>query len=525
MKGFLRWFKQSAKMKRWILLLLVGIVSICYGIASLLTHETLQIMDIIIIVASFVAGFTIIIFSIVHMQKRMLEILVEESDTRKAKNNVKSLIFNKRVYNQGPKVVVIGGGSGLNSVLRGLKHYTDNITAIVTVSDYGETPTNSRKALEVLPLNDIEESLAALAYDEKTVDRLLKTKFDDGKLKDLSFGDIYFLGMNKVFGNFSKSVESSTGVLNITGKVLPVTLEPISICAELDNGTAVETRSKIPEVVGTSGRKIKRIFIKPSNCLPAPGVLEAIREADAIVIGPGSLYTNVIPNLLIRGIARTIKESKAMKIYVSNIMTEYGQTDEFTLSDHIKVIQDYLGEGVINYCIYDTGEIIPEFIHKYNMEGSDIVLADTVKAKRNGIKLIQRNLSIIEDDVIRHDPDAIASTIIQLLCDELLFTDMENNSQFMKLNSKLKETKREIRKRQKKDREFRKSGRKQFERRTPGTKSRFSNKYTDRISSIKNSDETIKLNRLTEKMREKSQLADREDDSDDIFYRNLGRKY
>lgn len=488
MKGFFRWFKSGAKIKRWVVLVLVGIVLVCYGISTLLNGKTLDTIDVIRIAASFVSGFTLSIIAIIHMQKRMLEILVEESDTRKSKNNVNSLIFNKKIYNQGPKVVVIGGGSGLDTVLRGLKHYTDNITAIVTVSDYGEIPSDSRRALATLPLNDIKESLEALAYDEETMTKLLEYRFENGRLDGLSFSDIYFLGMNQAFGNFSKSIENSIGVLNMTGRVLPVTQEPIQICAELDDGTIIESRQRIPEEVGKTNKKISRVFINPTNTTPAPGVLDAIKDADAIVIGPGSLYTNVIPNLLIRGVAKTIKDSKAMKIYISNIMTEFGQTDEYTLSDHLKTIQTYLGEGIINYCIYDTGEIVPEYVHKYNDEGSDVVLADTTKAKQLGVKLIQRNLSIIEDEAIRHDSDVIASTIIQLICDELAFADMENNSQYMKLNSQLRESKREIRKRQRKERKFKKSGRKQFERRDPEVKSKFSNKYVDRIKSIKESE-------------------------------------
>ncbi len=488
MKGFFRWFKSNAKMKRWILLILIGIVLICYGIANIIDYKTLQVTDIIKIVISFVFGFVAIVFGIVYMQKRMLEVLVEESDTRKETNNVNTLIFNKKVYNQGPKIVVIGGGSGLNTVLRGLKNYTDNITAIVTVSDYGETPTDSRKALQILPLSDIKESLVALSYDEPKMEQLMNFKFDDGKLNKLSFGDIYFLAMNNISGNFSKSIENSTGVLNMTGKVLPVTLEEINICAELDDGTVIENRDSIPEIVSQTTHKINRIFIKPTNCKPAPGVIEAIKEADAIVIGPGSLYTNVIPNLLVNGIARAIKESKAIKVYVSNIMTEMGQTDEYKLSDHIKAITDYVGEGIINYCIYDTGEIVPEFIHKYNLKGADIVLPDINKAKSLGVKLIQRNLSKIDGDSIRHDQDVIASTIIQLVCDELEFEDMQNDSQYMKLNSKLKETKREIRKREKAEKKFRESGKKPFERKEKGNNSKFKNKYNERIQSIKESD-------------------------------------
>ena len=485
MKGFIKWFKHNTKMKRWILLIIIGIILVCFGIANIIDFKTLKAQDIIKIVVSFVIGFTVIVIGIVHMQKRTLELLVEESDTRKEKNNVNTLIFNKKVYNQGPKIVVIGGGSGLDTVLAGLKNYTDNITAIVTVSDYGEGLTESQVELESLPLSDIKESLSALAYDEETLRRLMDYKFSDGKLKNLAFGDIYFLAMNQIYGNFSKSIEAARGIFNITGKVLPVTLEPIKICAELDDGRVVENRNDIPEVIGQSTNKISRIFINPTNCKPAPGVLEAIKEADAIIIGPGSLYTNVIPNLLVKGVARTIKESNAIKVYVSNIMTEFSQTDEYTLSDHIKAIQDYLGEGIINYCIYDTGEIIPEFIHKYNLKGADIVLPDTTKAKQLGVKLIQRNLSKIEEDSIRHDSDVIASTIIQLVCDELDVHDMENDSQYMILSSKLRETKREIRKREKKEKKFRESGRKQFERKDPSVKSKFNNKYKERITSIK----------------------------------------
>lgn len=500
MKGFFKWFKSSSKMKRWILIILIGVVLTCYGIAKLIDADTLGAKEIVQVVMSFVFGFASIVLGFVFMQKRMLEIMVEESDTRKEKNNINTLIFNKKIYNQGPKIVVIGGGSGLDTVLRGLKHYTDNITAIVTVSDYGETPTDSRKALQTLPLDDIKGSLMALAYDENEMRSLLDCKFTDGRLNTLSFGDIYFLAMNKIYGNFAKSIENSTSVLNMTGKVLPVTLEPINICAELEDGTVIQNRDRIPEIVSQTTNKINRVFISPTNTRPAPGVIEAINEADAIVIGPGSLYTNVIPNLLVKGIAKAIKDSKAIKIYVSNIMTEMGQTDEYTLSDHIKAIIDYIGEGIINYCIYDTGEIIPEFIHRYNLKGADIVLPDTTKAKELGVRLIQRNLSKIDGDSIRHDSDVIASTIIQLICDELKFEDKQNDSQYMMLNSKLKESKREIHKREKKEKAFQRSGRKQFERRDPQIQSKFSSKYKERIESIKESDEKSRKAKKRNKM-------------------------
>ena len=507
MLSMFKWFKNSAKCKRWMLLILVGILFLCHGIANLMVNKELSTAEIIFVVISFVVGIVSVVLGMLFMQRRILEMVVEESDTRSEGNNVNSLIFNKKVYNQGPKIVVIGGGTGLNTVLRGLKNYTDNITAIVTVSDYGETPTNSRKQLKVLPLEDIQSSLAALAMDEDKMEKLLNVEFKEGQLSGLSFGDIYFLAMNNMYGNFQESIERSGEVLNMTGKVIPVTLEPIDICAELEDGTVVKTRDKIPDEVQRTGNKIGRIFVSPTNVKPTPGVIEAIKDADAIIIGPGSLYTNVIPNLLVNGIAKAIKESKAFKVYVSNIMTEYGQTDEYTLSDHLKAITDYVGKGIVDYCIYDTGEIIPEYIHKYNLKGADIVIPDTNKCKELGVNLVQRDLSKVDSDGehVIHDPDVIATAIIQLVCDELEFDDMQNDSQFMMLNNKLKQTKRELRKQARKDKKFKKSGKKQFTPNKKGFESKFGEKYKERIDSIQETDSTSTEQKILKREKKKKE--------------------
>ena len=505
MKGILRWLKNSSKMKRWIFLCVVGISLVLFGMATILDSESLTTLKVLLVVGCFIIGFTSIVISIIFMQKRTLELLVEQSDTRKEKNNVNTLIFNKKVFNQGPKVVVIGGGTGLNSVLKGLKHYTDNITAIVTVSDYGNGASFSRDQLKLLPIEDIKESLVALSYDEESVEKLLNFQFKYGKLANLSFGDIFFFAMNQTNGSFYKSIENSKNILNMTGRVIPGTLDSIKICAELEDGTVVENRDSITEMVAKNATKISRVYITPTNTIPAPGVLDAIREADAIVIGPGSLYTNVIPNILIKGIAREIKKSRATKIYVSNIMTEMGQTDNYTLSDHLKAIIDYVGEGVIDYCIYDTGEVVPEFIQKYNLKGADIVIPDIKECKALGINLVQRNLSTIEDFSIRHDPDVIASTIIQLVCDELKFADMQNNSQYMMLNSKLKDSKKEIKRKERKEKKEKhanqnaggSSSKNKFERNPLKGESKFQQKYKARIQQIKDSNNPI--NKLKKK--------------------------
>lgn len=484
MKGFFEWFKAGSKMKRWMLLILVGTVAVCYAIAKIIvTNKLDSVQDVAIIVVCFVFGFLAMIIGMVYMQKRTLELLVKKTDTREDEN-LSSLIFDKKVYSQGPKIVVIGGGAGLNYVLKGLKQYTDNLTAIVTVSDYGEQSTDSRKMLETLPIEDIKDSIVALSSNEEEMSKLLNYKFQEGKLKNLSYGDIYMLAMQNIYKDFSRSVKKSSDVLNIIGKVLPVTMEEMSICAELEDGTIVEDRSQIPEMVNRKSSKINRIFINPSNCRVAPGVEETIQEADAIIIGPGNLYTNVIPNLLVKGVARAIKNCKGIKIYISNIMTDPGQTYEYSLSDHIKAIIDHVGEGIVDYCIYDTGEVVPEFIRKYNEEGAELVEQDTAKAKALGVHLLKRDLATVDGDKIRHNPDAIAASIVELICEDLKFKDMQNNPEYMILNEELKTKKKGIR-------IWRKS-RVNNNISSDTEESKFANKYKDRIQSIKDSDKEKK---------------------------------
>jgi len=500
MKGFLRWFKSSTKIKRWIILILIGIILCCYGMSEILVSKQMEFGNLAKIIGIFVVGFISIIYGIILIQKRTLEMLVEDTDDRNTADNskVKSLIFNRKVYNQGPKIVVIGGGSGLNSVLKGLKYYTDNITAIVTVSDYGEPATISRKVLDTLPVDDIRDSLIALSSDEKAMSNLLNYKFKSGALNTLSFGDIFLLALKNSYGDFSEAIKQTQNILNITGKVLPVTMEEIKICAELEDGTVIESREKIPDIVNEKTSKINRIYITPSNCRTAPGVLEAILEADAIVIGPGSLYTNIIPNLLVKGVAKAIKESNAFKIYVSNLMTEPGQTDNYSLSEHIKAINDHIGKGIIEYCIYDTGEIMPEIIRKYNMEGSELVEQDISKAKVEGVYLMQRNLSHIEDGLIRHNPEAIAASIIQLICDDLKFKNMQNDTQYMLLNDKLKTAKKSLKKEHNVKRQEKRNEK------NDKKESKFAKKYHDRIASIKEAELKLKQKESKNKQNNKN---------------------
>lgn len=497
MKGLVHWFKSSNKMKRWIFLILVGIILACYGLAKILVMKEISFQEVGQIVVIFVVGFIAIVLGLIFLNKRTLEILIESTDERmenKKNVNVKSLIFDKTVYDQGPNIVVIGGGTGLNTVLSGLKQYTSNLTAIVTVSDYGEAMSNSRRELEVLPLGDVKDSIISLASKEGQIDKLFNYEFSKGKLKGLNFSDIYFSAMKDINGNFEDSIIKSNEVLNMIGRVIPVTLDEMNIMAELENGYVVEEKSRIPEVVSEKITKISRIYLSPSNCKPAPGVIDAIKNADCIIIGPGSLYTNVIPNLLVNGVARAIKESTAIKVYISNIMTEPGQTDNYGVSDHLNAIIEHCGQGIVDYCIYDTGEIIPEFIKKYNLEGQDLVEQDIDKVK--GIRFLQRNLSMISNGHIRHDPNLVATSIIELICDDLKYQDKENDPQYVMLNTKLREEKRinkikkAMEKKEKKN-EGKNEGRHKED--SKKGKSKFSTKYSDRIASIREADAKSKV--------------------------------
>ena len=497
MKGILHWFKSSSKLKRWIILILIGIVLTCYGIAKILVQKEMDFLDVGKVVITFVVGFTFIVLGLVLLNKRNMELFIEATDDRMKhrKNvNVKSLIFDKTVYDRGPKIVVIGGGAGLNTVLTGMKRYTNNITAIVAVSEYGQTPSNSRMELETsLPLEEVKDSIVALSSDTKgELSELMNHEMKNNRLRGLKFSDIYFTAMKEIYWNDTDAIEKSNGIFNIVGKVLPVTSEEMKICAELENGYVVEEKERIPEIVNEKMTKISRVFLQPTNCKPAQGVIEAIKQADSIIIGPGSLYTNVIPNLLVNGVAKAIKESKAIKIYVNNIMTEPGQTGDYTVADHVKAIIEHCGEGIIDYCIYDTGEVIPEYIKKYNKEGADLVEQKLDDPALRKIKFIKKNISTIIDGKIRHDPLLVAESAITLICNDLKYQDRESDPEYLMLNAKLKSDKRINKLKKEKAKMDKKSRRKGIDPNKKNTKnakqSKFSSKYSERIKSIKESD-------------------------------------
>ncbi|MCI9366569.1 MAG: uridine diphosphate-N-acetylglucosamine-binding protein YvcK [Clostridia bacterium] len=498
MLGIFKWFKSGTRMKRWMFVIIIGIILLCFGIATIIDMKELSILNLILTIAISIMGFIMVIVGIIYSQKRVLELLIEDTDDRITDNkkdvNVNSLIFNKTVYKEGPKIVVIGGGTGLNTVLKGMKDYTNNLTAIVEMSDYGDKKKELKESKSILPIKDVKDSIIALSSNKEEMKKLLDLHVQSG----MDFTDLFVSAMQEINGEGSKFIENISKVLNISGRILPVTLDNMNICAELEDGTLIEDKNKIGETSIDKISRINRVFVAPSNARPAQGVLEAITDADAIIIGPGNLFTDVIPNLLIKNISRTIEESKAIKIYIGNIMTKPGETDDFALSDHIKAIFEHANHKVIDYCIYDTGEVVPEFVRRYNKDGADLVEQDISVCRELGIKLVPKNFSCIENEAIRHDPISVADSIIELICEDLKFKDMQNNPKYVRMNSKLKahnEVRKEKEKIKNKAKKQENKANKKARRLDDRKKSKFSSKYNERIKSIKTSEEIREENR------------------------------
>jgi uncharacterized cofD-like protein len=315
-----------------------------------------------------------------------------------------------RRLQQGYKIVAIGGGTGLSTLLRGLKRRTSNLTAIVTVSDDGGSSGRLQKELGVLPPGDIRNCLVALADDEALVTDLFRYRFTEGEgLSGHSFGNLFLAAMSGITGNFDRAIKESSRVLNIVGRVLPATLGVVRLCAELDDGTIVEGESKI----SNAKRPIKRVFFDPPAAAPLDEVIAAIREADAIVLGPGSLFTSVAPNFLVSRIAREVADAHGVKMYVCNVMTQPGETDGMSAADHVEALLANAGERVCEYVIVND-QPPSRLLAVYAQEGQVPVEPDTERIAALGIEPV-RAAVIGETETVRHDPDKLAAVVLAVV--------------------------------------------------------------------------------------------------------------
>ena len=312
------------------------------------------------------------------------------------------------------KIVVVGGGTGLSTMLRGLKSYTDNITAIVTVADDGGGSGVLRDEMGMLPPGDIRNCILALAETEPLMEKLLNYRFSEGSLTGQSFGNLFLAAMNGVCGNFEEAVKNVSDVLKVKGTVLPFTLEDVHINAHLHDGSIIKGECNISEGLKLGNKRIKRIELVPEDAVILPDAERAISEADLIILGPGSIYTSVIPNLIVKGVPEAIKKASAKVVYVCNIMSQPGESDEMTAYDHVQAIYNHSCEKLVDICIANEQKLPEKMKDNYSLENSSRVIVDDEKFAENGIRLIRGKLISVKDGkYIRHNYDELARTIFE----------------------------------------------------------------------------------------------------------------
>ncbi len=321
----------------------------------------------------------------------------------------------------GPKVVVIGGGTGLSVLLRGLKHYTSNITAIVTMADNGGGSGILREDLGMLPPGDLRSCILALSNTEPIMERLLQYRFEEGTLKGQNFGNLLIAAMVGISNNFEEAIERVNDIFAVTGKVLPATTTSINLWGTLKNGTQVHGESELPRKALAEKSPIQTVGLIPADAPPLQEAVRAVCEADLIVLGPGSLFTSVIPNLLIPELAEKIENSAVPKVYICNLMTQPGETDQLSVWDHVEAILRHTSEKMITAVMVNTGVVPIDIQNKYQREGAHLItlVQDDLEALKNsGIKIYDDDFVEIRSNYLRHDATHLSRSLLSLV-DEL----------------------------------------------------------------------------------------------------------
>jgi len=410
----LNWLLPGLEIKRWLFLMFLGTVFLIVGVAILLdlhpVHQLLSLIQTIAIKSppSYTGGIAICIGFMFYLfgWRRVKNTIIDAIDPGA---HLLESLYIKRKLNKGPKIVAIGGGTGLSTILKGLKHITGNITAVVTVGDDGGSSGRLREEMGVLPPGDIRNCIAALAKEENLVTELFQYRFKNGHgLEGHSFGNLFLTALCAITGDMVSAVKESSKVLSIIGRVLPSTLDDMKLHAELEDGRVIYGESHITE----AGGKIKRLGATPENLKALDDVIYALEEADIIIMGPGSLYTSVIPNLLIEEITQAIDLSSAKKIYICNIMTQPGETDDYTVYDHVKAILDHSKHQNILDTVLVNDNLPQNLAKKYGEANSFPVKLDLNKVKSLGLKVLIRRLTEEnKDGYVRHSGKRIANII------------------------------------------------------------------------------------------------------------------
>ncbi len=407
------WLLPGLEVKRWFALIFLGSLLITIGLMILFNLRPVYFImefirkiavtvptDILSVVVTVLGAY--LFFK--GWQKTNLSML--DLHNGKEKNTLLETLYRRRKLNRGPKIVAVGGGTGLSMLLKGIKKITNNITAVVTVGDDGGSSGRLREEMGVLPPGDIRNCIAALADDEDLVTKLFQYRFKSGEgLEGHSFGNLFLTALCSITGDMVRAVKESSNVLSIRGRVLPSTLDDMRLAAEFEDGTIVHGESSIPEV----HKKIKRLFTEPADCKALEDVILAIKDADLIILGPGSLYTSVIPNLLIKEISEEIVKSSAKKIYVCNIMTQPGETDNFAVSDHINALYKHANSDKLIDAVLVNNVLPQNMADKYEKCGQMPVILDRYNIKVDIVekKLIEES----KEGLVRHSSHRVARAI------------------------------------------------------------------------------------------------------------------
>lgn len=434
MNNINEWFSSGLKLKRWFFLMIIGILFLSFSIAKFMVSEELEIVQLAICIAMFVVGFTSVIMSFVMSQRRILQAIAEANAHPNGRNiNLKRLLFDKRMLDKNIKIVAIGGGEGLVALLKSLKIFSNNVTAVVSVVD------DEKNSSDNLSIQEIKKAMIALSSKESALYDFFTHRIMSGELRGRNAGNVFFESLNDMCdNNLSRTIEHASRMLDMRGNVIPATLDNVTIGAVLTDGSRVIGKKNIEEIIAEKKVGIEKVFLVPERCTPAPDVIRSIKEADVILIGPGSLYMGIIPTLLIKEISDTIRKSSATKIFVSNIMTERHQTTDYALSDYINMIHEHAGKGLFNHCIFSDSDIMPEYIRRYNKEGSDLIELDKNKLKDMKLDITVADLAVVDDkNRIRHDHIKLAQSIFKIVCDNMDLEDSDKAIEYYTAKSKL----------------------------------------------------------------------------------------
>lgn len=433
-KRWFRWLAPGLNIKRWLFLFSLGVVLLIVGVTMMLNYQWLSYVEDMFLQFLYEAtgSYNYTVLASVGIVAIMIGILLMIIGTRKViktiiramipedSEQVSDYLFQNIRLGQGPRVVVIGGGTGLSVLLRGLKSRTANITAIVTVADDGGSSGRLREDFKMIAPGDLRNCLVALAEKEGLMEKLFRFRFGgDGDLAGHSFGNLFLAALTQVLdADIEKALEASSKILKVRGRVIPSSTEEINLVAEMEDGTVVEGESRIPDV----DKRIKRIYTSPSLPKPEGAALQAIDEADAIILGPGSLYTSIMPNLLVDKIADHIRASRAAKIYVCNVMTQPGETTNYTVADHVQAVIDHAGDHIINTVLVNDAEIAENVIAQYAAYGAKPVVVDMDRLDRLGVRTIRANL-VDSQDKAAHDSERLGKVLMDVIY--ALQTDIE----------------------------------------------------------------------------------------------------